>query len=635
MDLREKAMSIKQGLIEPLQLLPHARELQNYLITLAAAMTGKKKPPADYIHDLKPHSKIFVSATNISDITKHIRTIFQEKGYRTPWDLENDIIRDLRPDIPEAAITYADHYAASELAPDPMTGFYQKTQVPLTMALAALYAQSTGNPVSVIEIDFSNMRGTNEHFEKLLAAAEGTPTTGFIRHEAMHFTDRATLITASAIRNTVTDALGDKTRSIVALRTGGDEVRIVLPDVNIAQASALVEKIHDAIEDVTARLDLHDHSHSKRPLDVLSNGFGACAAVFELKNNGQSAYEDSIRMADRQIQESKIDLGRKRLGNPLFDQLKPSGLRSPDCYRDRETARTHLTAVLGSIAGLQENLGLETAPESKTPSFEEMLTTLHPDHFLTIAQIHSTFFYHLKTGLEESGISLSPAQERILQIKANRFPAIDHATGTLMARDLPAVAGAAAKITAGINGRAGRSEPLWTLGASFHNLSGLNEALGHEAANTILHRQAHDVLEESLFRAGIARENFYLAHMGGGEFRAVILPVIIDADGSTRIIDRKTMNAVCDMVRQKTKDLNKDYADIENPREELRPWENGITVTTVASPYKINPQRNTNENRRGGAIIAFIGETLAEEIQSMRKNYVPPFPARKMTPDMF
>lgn len=611
-------MSVKQGIIAPLSLLPHGQELQNYLITLSAAMTGKKKPPADYIHDLRAHSGIFVDAADLEQTIERIETIFREKGYRTPWDLENDLIRAAQPDMPEAAIIHADQYAASELSPDTLTGFYQKPQVPLTMALAALYTQSTGRPVSVIEIDFSNMRGTNEHFENIISVAEGREITGFIQHEAMQLTDQSAYITASAISHAITGSLNTP---VIPLRTGGDEVRIVLPDSNLEKAESVIEKIHAAIEDVTARLDLHDHPHGKRPLDVWSNGFGASAAAFELKGDSQQAYEEAIHRADKEIQLSKIKIGQNRIANPDFDSLKPPGLRFPAYLQNSESAKAHLTAILERIATLREAIAAEMGPAPEIPSLEDVAKNMHTDHFPTVEQIQDGFYHRLKSDLQNSGLSLSPAQERILRIKANRFPAIDHATGTLMARDLPAMAGVALKIAGELNHRTGRTEPLWTIGASFHNLAGLNEALGHETANTILHQQAHDVLEQSLFKSGISRENFYLAHMGGGEFRAVIQPVIIDQDGSARVIDQKIMHAVCDLVREKTKTMNEKYATIQNPREELRPWENGITVTVTAKSYKTDQRLNTNQFRRGGAVVNFIGEHLAEDVQAKRKTY--------------
>src|SRR5688500_14764912 len=158
---------MEQNIVEILQSLPHARDVQDYLIVLAAAITGKEKPPADYIHDLNRPSNVFIDHRDIGNIVSLMQDVFREKGYRTPWQMEDDLIRKIQPEIPEEAITLANHYAASMLLPDNMAAYLQKPCTPLTMGLGALYRQTTGNPVSVIEIDFSNMRGTNNHYDRL------------------------------------------------------------------------------------------------------------------------------------------------------------------------------------------------------------------------------------------------------------------------------------------------------------------------------------------------------------------------------------------------------------------------------------------------------------------------------------
>ncbi len=616
-----KTMSIKQSIIEPLALLPHGKELQSYLITLACAISGKKTPPDDYIHDLQKHSGIFVDSTDIDNILERIRNIYQNKGYRTPWELENDLIREIMPDMPDEALAYADQYAAIRCTPDPLTGYFQKSQVPLVMAMSALYGQTTGQPVSVIEIDWSNMRGTNDHYAYLLAAAEEIGINVFIEQEAMSLTDQATYITACRMRNAITEFTGKKT--IVPLRTGGDEARILLPGVTLEQANALIARIHELVEQTTAILDLHDHPHGKRPLDKWSNGYGACATAFALKAEGQEAYEQEIHEADIKIQAEKITLGKNRLTNPDFADLKPPCSHVPECYRNRESAQMHIFSVLERMADLRESLTIDIPESPEPPSLEEIAAGIHLDHFPTPAQIQETYYQHMKDDLAKDGITLTPAQERLLWMKFIHFPATDHTTGTLTARDLPAMAGVAYRMANDINTRTGLNAPLWTISASFHNLAGLNESVGHEAANAVLHHQAHEIIEKTLFRAGLSRENFYLSHMGGGEFRMVIQPIIFDQDGSTRMIVEKIMHTVCNEIKEKTEILNRQYAHIENPREELRPWEDGITVTTVAKPYKIDPQLNTNELRRGGAIVAFIGEHLADAVDEKRKNRIP------------
>lgn len=632
-------MPVKQSIIEILTDLPHAREVQDYLIDMAIASTGKKKPSADYMSDLNRKSGIFVDAYDLEKVLNDICEIYLTKGYRKPWELENDLIRLYQPELPEAAIQTADLYAAEELTPDHLTGYHHKTQVPLVMGLAALYGKTTGEPVSVLEIDYSNMRGTNEHFARLIGAAENKPPQNAM-HDAMMLTDQMSFVVARTIIEKLEEGLpaGSKP-TLIPLRTGGDEIRVVMAGFPAIEASRLLPGIHAGIEDVTASAGLHDHVHSKRPLDEWSNGFGACAAVFELKAEGHNAYSRAISDADHAIQKVKAEIGKQRRNNPLFDSRKPPGSNDPALYHDQKLAAAHFTDVMSAIAVLRHKHACINVEENTVPTLELLAAALTPDHFLTVPEIREQFHLHLKEDLKNKGIPLTKAQENLLQIKVMRFPAQDYASGTLLSRDMPAMAGAALQVTDDINRRAGRNDAVWTVGVSFHNLAGLNETLGHEVSNVILRHQALNILEESFFKAGIARENMVLAHMGGGEFRMIIQPLITCVDGTKKTIDAHTMDKICRDIRHRTLDLNrteiKDFAennglkidtsglpqyfsDIKNPRDGVQPGENGITATITAQPYRVNSDVNTQEFRRGGALVSFIGENMEEAVRLRR-----------------
>jgi GGDEF domain-containing protein len=635
-------MAVKQAILGELSPLPHAREVQDYLLDLSVAITGKKHPPADYIQDLNRKSRLFVTATDLHAVLDDIKTIFREQGYKEPWDIENDLIRKNQPGIPEAAIRSADFYAAQEMTPDHLTGYFHKTQVPLVMGLSALYEQTTGNPVSVLEVDYSNMRGTNDHFAKLLAVAENASIHATMQ-DAMALTDRASYIVAQTITDTLSGALqGRDEIAMIPLRTGGDEVRIVLPNLEPGEAKMILKQIHDNIEMVTARIGLHDHIHTKRPLDEWSNGFGACGTVFALKATGQNDFNDAIQNADLAIQAEKVKLGRARLDNESFEPLKPPGSTDPARYKDATTASQYLESVLSNMAELyQGKIVLEDyAPD--IPQLEDIAVIGDPSHFLTLDQIQERFHDHLGEDLKEQGITLTRAQEKLLNIKVTKFPAQDYATGTLMARDLPAMTGAALAVTDILNKKFDRVHSPWTLGVSFHNLAGLNEALGHEKSNIVLHHQAHAILEESLFRVGIGRENMVLAHMGGGEFRAVIQPLIPQEDGTIRVIGATDIQKIETEITSRTQSLNRTkiaaffahygitqmddtslpeyFSGLPNPRTELRDSESGITATISARLYAVDMSLNTHSARRGGAVVAFIGDHLETAIRERRAN---------------
>ncbi|WP_435640029.1 GGDEF domain-containing protein [Micavibrio aeruginosavorus] len=632
-------MATGHVVIESLASLPHAQEVQDYLLNLAAAATGKKKPSPDLIPDLNRKSSVFVNAADINMVLDHIRTLYIDNGYRDPQDLENDLIRKLQPDMPDAAIAAADHYAADDMIPDQLTGYQQKTKVPLVMGLAALYEQTTGQPVSVMEIDYSNMRGTNEHFALLIGAAEGRSPESVMR-DAMNMTDYISLIVAKTITNAVQNRIGNRADvAMIPLRTGGDEVRIVLPGLPANEARALLNDVHHQIEQVTARAGLHDHIHSKRPLDDRSNGFGACATIFELKANGHNDYSEAIKAADHDIQRTKAELGQARLNNPAFDALKPAGSLDPNRYTDPDIAADHYTHVMAAMGDLYQKHVDITIDTNAVPSLESLATQLQPDHFLTLKQIENSFYDHLLADMKDKGLTLTREQERLLSAKVTKFPSADFASGTLIARDFPAMAGAALRVIDDINARTGYDEPPITLGVSFHNLAGLNETLGHEVSNSVLHYQAHQIIGAALHKEGIADENFVLAHMGGGEFRALIQPVI-PRDGETPyIITNQSMMNVYKNIQNGVQALNiiriddfvamhgghmdtstlpAHFADIQNPRAELRGTENGVVATIFIAPFKHDEMPEQNAARRGGTITNFIGEGLFDAVQKRR-----------------
>ncbi|AEP09087.1 GGDEF domain-containing protein [Micavibrio aeruginosavorus] len=641
-------MATGHVVIESLAALPHAQEVQSYLINLAAAATGKKKPSPDLIPDLNRKSGVFVTATDINMVLDHIRTLYIDNGYRDPQDLENDLIRTLQPDMPESAIAAADRYAADDMIPDQLTGYQQKTKVPLVMGLAALYEQTTGQPVSVMEIDYSNMRGTNEHFARLIGTAEGRSPDSVMR-DAMNMTDYISLIVAQTITNTVQNHIGDRADvAMIPLRTGGDEVRIVLPGLPADEARAMLNDVHDQIEQVTARAGLHDHIHSKRPLDDRSNGFGACATIFELKANGHNAYSEVIKAADHDIQRTKTELGQNRLNNPALNALKPSGSMDPNLYTDPDIAADHYTHVMAAMADLYQKHVDIKLDINTIPSLESLATKLKPDHFLTLKQIETSFHDHLLTAMKDQGLTLTRDQERLLSAKVTKFPSTDFASGTLIARDFPAMAGAALRVIDDINARTGHNEPPMTMGVSFHNLAGLNETLGHEVSNSVLHYQAQHIIGAALHKEGIADENFVLAHMGGGEFRVLIQPVIPRDNAPPQIITNQNMMNVYQNIQTGVQALNvvrvddfialhgghmdtsdmPDYiADIKNPRAELRGTEDGVVATVFIAPFKTDAISDKNASRRGGTITNFIGEKLFEATQDRRTQTLASLPS--------
>ncbi|MDB5492551.1 MAG: hypothetical protein JWO78_2400 [Micavibrio sp.] len=624
-------------IIAALRPLPYPHELQTYLLDFTAGLTGKLNPANGFAHKPSGKNSLFVTERDMNEVLDTMRSVFQDQGYLKPWELENAVIKKYYPELSARTLFLADQLSAETREPDHLTSFYSKDHVPMMMGLAALYHQATGSPVKAIELDLSNMRGTNENFARLIALCENRSEKSVMRDAEM-MTDHVTLITCNAILKKI--ALQYPTQIFMPVRTGGDEVRILLPGADSVTAELILNDIHEEIESVTAAMGQHDHKHSKRPGHQWANGYGAGGTVFDIKADGHAAYSEDIKNADHAIQQVKEQLGLRRINNPDYDSLKPYASKNPARYTDPEIAADHLIAVSNAMAELHERLVEDNPDPGTIPRLEAIAHARSPDHFLTLTQIQEEFHAHLADISKEEGVHLTQDQEKALLIKIKKFPSDDFATGALSARDFPPMAGAALQVIEDIRARTGYPEKPALLGVSFHNLAGLNETLGHELANLTLRHLASRVIQSALHKSGLASENIVLAHMGGGEFRAVIQPVIPGPEGTIRVITDDELLTIRESIRQNLSALNagsirdfltangydgtrltlpEKFSDIPNPRMELRPSENGLVATIATARYDTDQHQDIAARRKGGVLNHHLGEILQSEISARRE----------------
>lgn len=618
----------KHDIVPSLQLLPYAREVQAWLVDFLSAATPKKKPPHDYIRDLNRRSGVFVDAHDIDQAVDFIRVIYAEHGYLTPWKLEDRLIAAYNPRLPRAAMDIAAMFSAFELSRDRLTNYYQKPQTPLVMGLSSLYEQTQNKPVSVFEIDFSNMRGTNEHNEKILKTAYPDLPARDVSEAAMDLTDQYAFIVASAILKSIETSINkdrDEAVHLVPLRTGGDEVRVVAVNMDEAQARGLLHEVHNRIEAATAMLGLHDHPHAKRPLDNFSNGFGAAGATFALAADGQ--FNDALAEADRQIALNKVEIGRARALYNNFAALKPAGFDLEKIYRQPVPASRYLDQLHERMTQLRTALDAGAQSPPRVEIIEYIASRKRLMHIPGKEEAQQMIFDAFLESLQRHRIELTPDQEKVLKIKVLKFPQNDPSSGALSSRDFPALAGVSLQVVQNMNAITRKDEKLWTLGASFHNLSGLNEKLGHGYSNIVLRAQA-DILRESLHAAGIADDLFCMAHMGNGDFYAAIQPSYMRGDDLFSIT-QQNMSKVAQGIEDRLQKLNRTdiqgflrnhgvtppeeltglFAHLENPRDEKLP---GLRVSVSCRPYEIDYSLNTHGYRQGGAVKLFISEHLTD-----------------------
>ena len=620
---------LKRDIVPSLQLLPYAREVQAWLIDFLSAATHKKKPPEDYILNLDRRSGIFVDAHDINQAIDFISIIHADQGYMEPWHLEDKLILAYNPSLPREAVRIADDFSAFEQSRDRLTNYYQKPQTPLVMGLAGLYKQTQHQEVSVFEIDFSNMRGTNEHNEKIIKAAYPGLSARDVSTYAMELTDQYAFLVSAAVLKSIEDRINiDRPIpvTLVPLRTGGDEIRIVAINMSDTEAQKILPAIHDEIESTTAMLGLHDHPHAKRPLDNLSNGFGAAGTTFSLEIDGQ--FNDAIARADKRIGDNKVTIGRSRAEDSPFAALKPPDFDLENIYTDSKAASRYLDHLHETMAMLRQKLDTGVQHRTSAAQIEAITERQRLTHIPGKDEIQKMLLYSYLESLEQKNIDLTEEQEKVLKIKVLKFPQNDPSSGTLSSRDFPAMAGVALQVVQNVNNITKQDAHLWTVGASFHNLAGLNETLGHGYSNLVLHEQAA-IIRESFHKTGLSDKHFQIAHMGNGDFSIVIQPIYIEDDKSIRRITQQDMSKVAAEIEKGIEKLNSTpiatflkkhgvnppdhlpthFADIENPRDEKLA---GLRVSVSAKSYEPDKTLNTNEHRQGGAVKQFISEHLME-----------------------
>lgn len=625
-------------IIESLRPLPYAREVQAWLLDFLSAATHKKKTPEGYIRDINRPSGIFIDASDINRAVDFISVIYNEQGYMPPWDLEDRLIQAFNPRLPSEAMHTATEFSASEKRRDPLTNYYQKPHTPLVMGLSALYTQSQNQPVSVIEIDFSNMRGTNEHNEKILKTAYPDLDPREVRDAAMELTDQYAFLVSGTILKSVEDRI-NQTRTppvtLIPLRTGGDEVRVVAVNMTTEESARILPAIHDAIEATTAALGLHDHPHAKRPLDNFSNGFGAAGTVFALKADNQ--FEEAIAAADKEIGHHKITIGRQRAESSPFAALKPENFNLAQIYSNPKAASDYLDSLHHAIIRISQELNIDTVPVAGMQTIENIVHAKRPDHIPDKEELQGMIFESFREQLTRKGVHITPDQEKVLRIKVLKFPQNDPSSGALIGRDFPAMAGMALQVVKDINEKTGATESLWTLGVSFHNLAGLNETLGHCHSNLVLRHQT-EIIQESLFKIGVSKKHFQVAHMGNGDFHAVIQPTMIDDEGHSHTLTDDDMKNLSLEIEKRIAKLNATpikafmqrygvnvahdpdltFSSLENPRDHQTP---GLRVSVSTKHYVSDPLLDTHTHSQGGAVTRFIGDHLADMATSNKERW--------------
>ncbi|MDP2206709.1 MAG: hypothetical protein Q8K65_10440 [Alphaproteobacteria bacterium] len=549
-----------------------------------------------------------------NDVMQDIEALWQSRGFLTPAETQAALIEKYMPGADARLHDFIRDTELSRNKPETVTGYLTKEHAYLATSLAHLYAQQTGMPMTMIEVDFSNMGGTNDYFRQTLGAEAGVLPVDIPQRQAEELTDRAVRLLSAGMTADIAKLYPEE--KIVPIRTGGDELRILVTGItDPSEQLRLSDLLHANIERRVAKMGLQDHPHLKAPEDPRRNGFGAALAVQDMaliSNPGTL-----IQELDARITETKNQLGMMRLGMIDSDAVAaetegrlrfgmmrvPHGI-SPEDVIDFAIDRAQRNAQVAAdalrdmnpaynrdlaqgIAGFnlyvdkvmplliqppvataflpkpldKESLGGQSRPEGVDPSdsLERRYVAVALEHFY------------------EEGIALSPTALHFLKLSVRGLSPEDPSAQVMMpvgmVRMLDNTAADAADFRAQVNTddpdiaaalqKAGLKDAAQimpqALAVSMHNLAGLNSALGHHNADIVLRYIAHEVIGGAVHAAGVprqARASFTTAHHGGGNFSVLLPAGGADAQGQAWFASQRMIHDVRSEIKSRIKTLN-------------------------------------------------------------------------------
>jgi len=639
-----------------------------------------------------------------------------------PADLRDTLLQKYMPDTHPALLKVFDEIERSNFKPEKMTGFLEKQHLGLVSGLAHLYAELTGKPIAMIEIDYSNMGGTNEFFRILLAAEKGLAAEEIPVTEGFYHTDRSAKLIAKTIQaevknSTTTSSTGSgnldytatadgaltqnytytttadgKTtenssyhydwapdpekkpvHNMLCIRAGGDELRVIAAGLEPEEFDALTDRIHDQIEIHTANLDLHDHPHPKAPDDPNRNGFGAAVSIVDMRDIDPASI---VHYADLQIKAHKHSLGIARRGVIDKDTVYTAYLayyqQFPETLPNNQTAEEAaemLTDMESQLAQQRYNgfQNMKKATKNDLSAKENYIAQeialmelnemeLNGGNALPYlyettddAPLFSTpgerRYLHMMHAIKEQGIKIeNPYEDYYLRHTAFRSVAIDSSAGCWMPQDMPETVSIYAEDTDALKQRLISSAAMTAedaatikphlLGVAFHNLGGLNDAVGHDGANSALKHMAKNIIGSAMMEEEMTLGDYQIAHYGGAEFQIIIRPVYTDTNGAAVAVDAEKIRQITAHIATKTAEMNNmtivDFLDAAAlpPEDDLR---KRLGSRTFADIRDVKPERNISglavathiqavelDGERAGSFIFQQREKLQEKMDAYR-----------------
>lgn len=583
---------------------------------------------------------------SIEKVRRDIKTIWQEHGFITPAVLQAKLTEKYIPDADPAVLKFIHDIELSRNTPDAVTGYVPKEHAYVATGLAHLFALETQRKMTMVEVDFSNMGGTNDYFQALLAKERDCHLNDVSPREARAMTDQAVLLLCRGLVSDLQSSL-PVGASITPIRTGGDELRILIDGVNNEkQMQQLTDLLHAGIEKRCAAMGLQDHPHLKDPTNPVRNGFGAALALQDMGSIIKT--NTLIQQLDGRIGQAKSDMGMLRLGRIDRDMVQvewqakvnsgrvkiPKGdtahnfiatqvaLAAATAQQAAQALRTinpayNPTLKQGS-AGFKQYVADFMSNETGIAAFDHAPLPRHLSHthfaegersknVAPMASLHARRVDAVKSDMAEKGIKISPAHWRMIDKSLSGLCAIDPAAEVMMPQMMVPTILALAKDHAdfkkqfNINDKDTKAACAKAgikpheIGApqgmvvSFHNLAGLNSALGHHYTDIILRHMVQGVIGKALKEAGIPMkmpEPVLIAHEGGANFTMVVSAGLKGSDGKPFFVSEKVMQQVEKNIAKRTAQLNN-----TNVAKFLKG--NGVQITPNLKNYLVREKIDT------------------------------------------
>ncbi|MEZ0223563.1 MAG: hypothetical protein ACAH83_03340 [Alphaproteobacteria bacterium] len=561
-----------------------------------------------------PKANVGALPQTIDQVLSDVKKIWNEKGFLAPNELKAALIEKYMPDADPKVTSYIRQIESARGAPESTTGYLGKEHAYSATGLAHLYAKETGRPIAMIEADFSNMGGTNKHFTAMLEK-EGMPGAQATK-QGMHMTDQAVALLCKSLTSDLADNL-PKGAKIVPIRTGGDEVRLLITGVeDRKELTRLTDLMHAGVERQVAAMGLQDHAHLKAAMDPVRNGFGIALAAQDMRTieNPQTLVQE----LDARINEAKRTIGLARLGQIDTEMARegveqkinrgaltiPKGQTreqfvtaqveeqaraakaSADMLHQSNPRRNR--ALMGGSAGFddyvkQASSSLKPGPLTSTPlpgvlSAPEPIGENRPAGVKPLAPLEDRWNALAIQSLEKDGARMSPADRHMLSLSVSGLSAQDPSAQTFMPKIVGPTVEAYAAETAEFRQQWKPEDPAvksalsaagfksvaeitpQAMAVSFHNLAGLNSALGHHQADIVLRSLSSDIIESSLKAAGIPDgppKPYAIAHHGGGNFSVMIQPGGTGPDGKPWFTSPDQIAAAETEIKKRTAEMNK------------------------------------------------------------------------------